>query len=357
MSLRKIKLICSLLSLMLFCSLAVSALADTQIVMSFLGDCTLGSEERLMDADYAFAAAMGEEGYGYYFQNVVDILSQDDVTLANLECVLRDNPYGAVDKTYVFRGLPGYAQILSLGSVEAVNLENNHILDYGNAGKTNTIQALTDADVAYSDMENAYIYEENGIRVAFIGLLRSNYFTYSEAFFSYIAQLQEDGVNAIVVSLHYGEEYSAYHNQGQSSMAYRMIDAGVDIIVGTHPHVLQGIEVYNERLILYSIGNFVFGGNASVRSMQTIIPQVTLQFSDDGELTGTKLRIYPAHISSDDSEQTYNNNYQPVLVQGEQAEAVYALLEQDSTVETAPVLEAETQEYREYEWIDVTSQE
>ncbi|MBN1777873.1 MAG: CapA family protein [Clostridiales bacterium] len=338
-------------------SLAGGAIADTQIVMSFLGDCTLGSEERLQDEPYAFAAAMGEEGYGYYFRNVKDLLELDDVTLANLECVLRVNEYGSKDKTYIFRGPPEYAQILALGSVEAVNLENNHTLDYGMAGWNDTIQALTDAGIAYSGMEQAYIYEKDGVRIAFLGLLRANYFTHREEFFEYFAQLREDGVNAIVVSLHFGEEYSAYHNDGQASMAYYMIDAGADLVLGTHPHVLQGMEVYNGRLILYSLGNFVFGGNAEVRSLQTIIPRVTFRFSDDGALLGTRLRIYPAHISGDDTGQKHDNNYQPVLVRGEQAAAVYALLDQDSVENPVPVLETETDAYREYAWIATAPQQ
>jgi len=350
------KILAGLLACLLMVGLfAANAWAGTQIVLTFLGDCTLGSEERLKDEDYSFAAAMGEEGYDYYFRNVKDLLAEDDVTLANLECVLRENKYGSKDKTYVFRGLPEYAQILKLGSVEAVNLENNHTLDYGKAGLNDTIQALDDAGVAWSGMEDAYIYEKDGIRVAFIGLLRANYFNYREAFFEYIARLKEAGVNAVVVSLHFGEEYSAYHNDGQASMAYYMIEAGADLVIGTHPHVIQGMEVYNDRLIFYSLGNFVFGGNASIRSLQTILPRVTLQFSDDGELEGMQLRIYPAHISGDDSGQKHDNNYQPVLAQGEQADAVYALLDQDSTTMPAPVLETQTDTYREYEWIYLTS--
>ncbi len=333
-----------------------NALADKQIVMTFLGDCTLGGEDRLLHKYYAFDSAMEEGDYGYYFRNVSDLLAQDDLTVANLECVLRESKTGgSKDKTYVFRGEPAYTNILTLGSVEAVGLENNHTLDYGSRGLQDTKQALTDAGIPYFDMSDTFYYEKDGVRIAFLGLQRAYYYTLGEEFIQKVQALHDDpDVDMVIVTLHFGEEYSAAHNRGQEVMAYRMIDAGADLIIGTHPHVVQGMEIYKDRLILYSLGNFVFGGNSNIRSIQTIIPRITLKFSDDDELLGVKLRIYPAHISGDDSGQDNDNNYQPVLVQGEQAQAVYAMLDTDSILMPAPAMETETEQYRDYQWIDVT---
>ena len=336
-----------------------NALADKTIVMTFLGDCTLGGEDRLLHKPYAFAAAMDGEGYGYYFKNVKDLLAQDDLTVANLECVLRtDTRGGSKDKTYVFRGEPEYTQVLTLGSVEAVGLENNHTLDFGDKGLADTKQALDAAGISYFDMSDTLFYEKDGIRVAFLGLQRAYYYTLGEEFLQKIQALHDDpDVDAVIVTLHFGEEYGAAHNRGQEVMAYRMIDAGADMIVGTHTHIIQGMEIYNDRLIFYSLGNFVFGGNSNIRSMQAIIPRVIFRFSDDGALEGVKLRIYPAHISGDDSGMDNDNNYQPVLVQGKQAQTVYDMLDNDSVSMPAPVPEAVTDEYREYQWINITPQQ
>lgn len=347
-----------LLCVLTACLLVGNALGETQVVLTFLGDCTLGGEERLLHKYYAFAAAMEEEGYGYYFKNVRDLLLEDDLTVANLECVLRNETTGGVkDKTYVFRGFAEYTEILKLGGVEAVSLENNHTLDYGKAGLKDTKQALRDAGIAYHDQEDTYFFEKDGVRIAFLSLNGVVWATYKEnapAFVEKIKRLDEDDtVDAIVVSLHFGVEYSAFHSDGQTNMARRMIDAGADLIIGTHPHVIQGMEVYKERLILYSLGNFVFGGNSNVRSLQTIVPRVTFAFSADGNLTGTKLRVYPAHISSAVPGTDNDNNYQPVLVEGRQAQIVYAMVDKDSHTAPAPVLEAETEAYREYGWIEI----
>lgn len=340
------------------------AFAEQTVVMTFLGDCTLGGEDRLLTKPYAFAAAMEGEGYGYYFKNVRDLLAEDDLTVANLEVVLRDDTAGAVQKTgsvYSFRGAAAYTEILTLGSVEAVGLENNHTLDFGEAGLRDTKQALADAGISYFDMAEPYVYEKDGVRIAFLGLNGVRWGDYSAngpGFVEKIKALKADeNIDAIVVALHYGEEYNSFHSEGQTKMAYRMIDAGADMIIGTHPHVLQGMEVYNERLILYSIGNFVFGGNSNIRSIQTIIPRVTFRFSDDHEFLGAQLRVYPAHISGDASGRDNDNNYQPVLVQGRQAQIVYDKVDKDSLKKPAPVLDTETDQFRDYQWIDVTARE
>ena len=353
-----------ILSLFMALLLTGGAFADQTVVMTFLGDCTLGGEDRLLTKPYAFAATMGDEGYGYYFQNVGDLLAEDDLTVANLEVVLRDDTTGAAKKTgsvYTFRGESAYTEILKLGSVEAVGLENNHTLDFGEAGLQDTKQALADAGISYFDMADTYVYEKDGIRIAFLGLNGVRWAHYSANGPGFVEKIQalkaDESIDAIVVALHYGEEYNNFHSEGQTKMAYRMIDAGADLVVGTHPHVLQGMEVYNDRLILYSIGNFVFGGNSNIRYIQTIIPRITFKFSDDNEYLGAQLRIYPAHISGDSSGGDNDNNYQPVLVEGRQAQIVYDKIDKDSLKKPAPVLDTETDQFRDYQWIDVTVQE
>lgn len=325
-----------------------SALADTQIVMTFVGDCTVGCEDRLLNKDYSFAKVVEREGYGYFLSKVKDFFSEDDLTVANFEGVLKDTHYGAANKTYCFRGLPDYAQILVLGSVEAVNLANNHTGDYGATGRITTLKALKAANVKTFDETSEYIFEKNGIKIAFCGFWGVG-FNKRADIAARIRQLKEEGANAVICALHFGEEYATYHNKVQTQVARMVIDAGADLVVGHHPHIVQGMEVYNSRTIFYSVGNFLFGGNAEVRSNESLVPRVTMTFSDDGTYLGQQVLLYPANESGN----TEMNDYQPRLVQGEAADAVFAKLDADSEALTYQ----QKDDYREYPFLEAGTEE
>lgn len=183
------------------------------------------------------------------------------------------------------------------GSVEAVGLENNHTDDYGSTGKRTTKTALTEAGVVWFDAETPYILEKGGVRIAFLSIWQQWVFHYGKQYDATIAALKAEGINAVVVYIHSGEEYNPYHIEKQTS-----------------------------------------------------IPQVTFTFSGDGEYLGQQLRIYPANVSGD----AENNDYQPRLVSGDAALAVYALIDQDSATADAPVLEIETDSYRDYRQVTDT---
>ena len=154
-----------------------------------------------------------------------------------------------------------------------------------------------------------------------------------------IADAKDAGANAVIAYMHAGGEYYSYHIPAQTDLAHNLIDAGADLVVGSHPHVIQGAEVYNGRLILYSLGNFVFGGNTTVRSLETIIPRVALSFADDGTYLGLSLLLYPANVSGNASE----NDYQPRIVQGEAAEAVFARFDRYSEQAEELIVKAQTE--------------
>ncbi|MFH1880844.1 MAG: CapA family protein [Bacillota bacterium] len=333
-----------LLVWIILCS-AGASFADQTVVISFLGDCTIGCQDEVYDWENGFAQMAAREGYAWFFREVQPLLSLDDLTVANFEGVLKENAYGKTEKTYNFRGLPDYAQILAMGSVEAVGLSNNHAEDYGEPGQRATREALLNAGVHYFDSENVYIYEKNNIRIAFLSVWERWMFQFGQQYVETVSGLKAGGVNAVVIYVHFGEDYSPYHMERQTTIAMRFIDAGADLIIGSHPHVLQGIDLYGDRLILYSLGNFVFGGNVKVRAMETMIPQVTFAFSDDGEYLYQQLRVYPANVSGD----ALDNDYQPRLLTGEAADAVYRLIDQDSADFTVPYVTGET--CREYEQI------
>ena len=324
------------------CLLAGGAAAEKQITLTFVGDCTLGSEERLMGKDYSFAQAVERVGYAGFLSAVEPLFRSDDLTVANFEGVLKDNAYGKANKTYCFRGLPAYAQILSLGSIDAVSLSNNHTGDFGNAGRKSTRSALENAGVSWFDATDAFYYERDGMTVAFCGFWRAGYYARREEYVQLIQSLRQKGADVVVCMLHFGQEYSPLHSEEQTEMARTMIDAGADLVIGHHPHVVQGVEVYRNRTICYSLGNFLFGGNAAVRANECLIPRVTLTFDDSGEYLSQQVRLYPGNSSGN----AEVNDYHPRLVENDAAKAVFALVDQDGGQK--PEIAAQTDAYRDY---------
>ena len=310
-----------------------TALAEKTVTLTFVGDCTLGGEDWLINREGSFHDYARKEGYTYFFEKMRDFFSEDDLTIINFEGVLKDDSRDAVNKTYCFRGPTDFARILPLSSIEAVNLDNNHTLDYGKRGKTSTVEALTGAGVHVFDELTPYIFEKDGIKIAFFGMQRVHFFSLREQLKEQIRILrEEEGVNAIIFSQHAGTEYSSQHTNAQIDLAHKLIDMGADFIAGSHPHVVQGMDIYKNRTICYSLGNFAFGGNASVKAIETVVVDAALTFDDDGTYLGQQLTLYPANISG-----TYpQNNFQPILVSGDAAQAVMKLIQLDTPYELAP---------------------
>lgn len=329
-----------------------TALAEKTVTLSFVGDCTLGGEDWLINREGSFHDYARKEGYTYFFEKMRDFFSEDDLTIINFEGVLKDDSRDAVNKTYCFRGPTDFARILPLSSIEAVNLDNNHTLDYGKRGKTSTVEALTGAGVHVFDELTPYIFEKDGIKIAFFGMQRVHFFSLREQLKEQIRILrEEEGVNAIIFSQHAGTEYSSQHTNAQIDLAHKLIDMGADFIAGSHPHVVQGMEVYNGRYIFYSMGNFCFGGNVKVRALESCALRLTLTFDDDGTYLGQQLRVYAANVSGDPEV----NDFQPRLVTGEAAEAVWARIDAASEGQEGPVAQGDG--WRDYAYLPAPTPE
>lgn len=320
--------------------LPAAALADETLTLTFLGDCTIGGEDRLREYDYSFDGYVRQYGYDYFFREVQSVIAKDDLTIANLEGCFINYESGAVDKTYNFRGPKDYVEILTGSSVEAVSIANNHIMDYGYDGVTHTINTLQAASLPYFGTNDAvqqtWIWEQGNVKVGFVSMEISYwYYRHRNLLKSQVQELRDAGCAVVICVMHGGEEYRARHLAIQEQFAHTVLDYGVDIIVGHHPHVLQGIEVRDGKTICYSIGNFVFGGNAAIRAPYTALFQFTLTFSDEGEYLGHQLNIIPALPSGEKD----FNNYQPVLATGADAEAVMAQIQYDTKFTLEPYVE------------------
>lgn len=276
---------------------------EERFTLTFAGDCTLGSNPANYHALASFPNLVGED-YGYPFRNVLEYFENDDFTMVNLEGVLGLVGYPA-EKTFTFRGPAEYVNILTENSVEAVTLANNHSLDYGRAGYESTTNLLTEAEVTYVEKDSSALYTtESGLTV---GLYAASFVIDQSDLEAEVAALREQGAEVVVFAIHWGAEGYYYPLSHQVQQAYDAIDAGVDIVYGSHPHVLQKIEEYNGGIIFYSMGNFSFGGNHHPNDMDTVVLQQEVIRYPDGTVSLGELTIIPACISST----SVNNNFQP----------------------------------------------
>ena len=289
------------------------------ITISAAGDVTLGNYVG-QDYSYSFRQMYDTiDSEGYFFENVYDIFSQDDMTIVNLECVLTCSEEMTEGRTYNIKGDPEYANLLTYGSVEAVGMANNHRLDFGEKGTQDTLAALESAGIVYAYDKNVGIYEAKGIRIGFVSVNEVGWGQGVESLMKDgIAKLQEEGADLILACCHWGIERDNYPTDFQQKFGRECIDWGADLVIGHHPHVLQGVEEYQGKYIIYSLGNFCFGGNRNPVDKDTMIAQQTFTFLNGEKQEDAVFRIIPCAITSDRT----RNDYRPTPEQGEEAKRI-----------------------------------
>ncbi|MBB3128911.1 poly-gamma-glutamate synthesis protein (capsule biosynthesis protein) [Paenibacillus rhizosphaerae] len=241
------------------------------IRIHFVGDMIFsGKVETLLES----------KGYSYPFTYLGDLFKKDDLTLGNLETPVTTRGVGAKNKTYVFKSSPKALDALRAAGMDAVTLANNHILDQGEEGLLDTVTHLGASGIKYvgagKNAARAYAPEYfsiKGMKVALVGASR----VYPES--SWAAGTSKPGVasaygqapevlksiaearknaDLVIVMAHWGIERQSTPDANQKALAHAFVDAGADLIIGAHPHVLQGLEQYKGKWIAYSTGNFIF---------------------------------------------------------------------------------------------------
>ena len=307
--------------------------APVSLTLSVVGDCTLGTDETF-DYDTSLNAYYENYGADYFLQNVRSIFSADDLTIANFEGTLTDSDERE-DKTFAFKAPASYASILSGSSVEAVNTANNHSHDYGDQGFDDTLAALDDAGIVHFGYDETAVMDIKGITVGMVGIYELyDHLDREQQLKDNIAKVQADGAQLIVVIFHWGNETETVPDSNQTTLGRMAIDLGADLVCGHHPHVLQGIETYKGKNIVYSLGNFCFGGNSSPSDMDTMIYQQTFTIDADGVKNDNVTNIIPCSISS----AAYDgyNNYQPTPAEGDEATRILEKInERSSWISTA----------------------
>ena len=307
--------------------------SPVSLTLSVVGDCTLGTDETF-DYDTSLNAYYENYGADYFLQNVKDIFSTDDLTIANFEGTLTDSDERE-DKAFAFKAPASYASILTGGSVEAVNTANNHSHDYGEQSFDDTLAALDDAGIVHFGYDETAVMDVKGIKVGLVGIYELyDHLEREQQLKDNIAKVKADGAQLIVVIFHWGNETETVPDSNQTTLGRIAIDEGADLVCGHHPHVLQGIETYKGRNIVYSLGNFCFGGNSSPSDMDTMIYQQTFTIDADGIKKDNVTNIIPCSISS----AAYDgyNNYQPTPAEGDEATRILGKInERSSWISTA----------------------
>ncbi len=289
----------------------------TVLTISAAGDCTLGTDESFgYEGTFpaSYDAANGDASV--FLKGVASIFAHDDLTLVNMEGALTEST-DRQDKTFAFKGKADYVRVLTEGSVEAATLANNHSYDYGNEGYWDTFGTLGKAGVMPFGYEESPVMLIKGIPVGLIGI---NDLT-GGAETQLIAELEKvkrKGARLIICYFHWGTELEPYADENQRDLAHLAIDHGAHLVLGAHPHIVQGTETYKGRRIIYSLGNFCFGGNSNPRNKDALIYQERFAF-EDGYLHGSDGgTLIACRISST----PYYNDYRPVLYEGAEKERV-----------------------------------
>lgn len=287
------------------------------IKVSAAGDFTLGTDESF-PYQGSFPQEAKSNGLPYFVAKLDNIFQQDDLTTVNLETTFT-HATKKTEKTFRFKGDPSYTKILTMGGIESVNLANNHIHDYLEQGYQDTMDNLEKEGIGYFGYENHYVTTIKGIKVGALGYEGWSDTPEVRSLVSQdIEKLREQGVKIILVHFHWGIEKSYVPSESQRNLARYTIDSGADLVLGHHPHVVQGIEEYKGKFIVYSLGNFMFGGNRNTIDKDTFVFQQTFHIQD-GELSDKKeIDVVPFSISSVSN----RNNYQPVKLTGAEAERV-----------------------------------
>ncbi|MED0674386.1 CapA family protein [Aneurinibacillus thermoaerophilus] len=291
------------------------------ITVSAAGDVTIGRDEAY-PYPFSFEHEVMKNGKAFFGKHIRAIFNRDDLTIVNLETTLTTATAKAT-KTFRFRGKPEYVQILTLSGIDAVNLANNHTHDYLREGYEDTIKNLQKYHIGYFGYDNKYMKTIKGIKIGLLGYEGwENSEKLQRTIARDIAELRGRGTQIVIVSFHWGVERSYYPNRTQKALGRYAVERGADLVLGHHPHVMQGIEEYKGKFIVYSLGNFVFGGNKNPKDKDTFIFQQTF-YVKSGSLTGEQeIRIIPCSISSVKE----RNNYQPLPLKGVEAERVRARL-------------------------------
>lgn len=238
----------------------------------------------------------GNGDFKFPFLEIADYLRKADILFGNLEGPISDKGE-KVGSIYSFRAEPKVIEGLTYAGFDILSLANNHAFDYGWEALEDTLNRLEEADIGYAGTGHPVIKEVKGTKIGFLAYtnLGLPFWGISWADWNNLEEIKKEiqevkqKVDILIVSLHAGEEYSKEPNQFQVNFSKAAIEAGADVVVGHHPHVIQPNEKYKEGYIFYSLGNFIFDQGFSEETMKGQIVEILIE---EGEIK----EVYPREI-------------------------------------------------------------
>ncbi len=303
-----------------------SATAPTELVIIAVGDIMLDGTAR---------PTLTKLGYDYPFAQMRRYFSGAQIVFGNVEGPLTDRGVPDQDKKFVFRSPPAkVGAALKNAGFNVVSLANNHTLDYGADGLTQTMEALDAAGIQYAGAganlmaaRQPVMFQAGDQRVAILAYsvtLPENFYAGKNkagTAFAHEEHVRDDVMAAreqadiVLVSFHWGQEGKTALRDYQTRLGHLAIDSGASAVIGHHPHILQGIEHYKDGIILYSLGNFTFG-SYSMRSARSAVAQLRFRNS-----RLQRVQMFPINVNN------FEVQFQPQPLYGEAADAVIADLQ------------------------------
>ncbi len=284
-----------------------------ELTLTFVGDCTLGTNQN-HPYENTFHQYYDDNGEDYFLENVRHIFAADDLTVVNLEGSLT-NATEREEKLYNHKGPPEYVRILTGSSVEVATMGNNHRLDYGEAGLAETVETLENAGIDYCYNQVYLVREVRGVKVGFVSVSAYDDGDGVEFFLNEgYRVLRQAGCSIVVACIHWGEDKMYIPNEFQTALGHKIIDMGYDLVVGSHPHVLQAIECYQGKYICYSLGNFCYGGSRNPADKDSGIFQQKFTLIDGVVQVNNDVQFLPCSLSG----RSDWNNCQPRLLSGKE---------------------------------------
>ena len=247
-----------------------------EVNLSFVGDVSLADNFEIIPK----YDERGEGIYGILSEEVVNIMNDADIMVANNEFTISDRGEPMLNKYYTFRANTNRVGIYNEMGVDLVTLANNHVYDFGEDAFLDTLDTLTNNDIPYvgagrniEEASRPYYFIANGYKIAFVNATRAEKFiltpeatdttggvlrAYDPTRFKEAIKTVKENSDFVIALIHWGKEDSHELEQVQIDTGKEYIDAGADILIGTHAHTLQGIEFYNDKPIIYNIGDFIF---------------------------------------------------------------------------------------------------
>ncbi|MCT4619964.1 MAG: CapA family protein [Marinisporobacter sp.] len=281
--------------------LLIGVMDKRQVNLVFVGDILL---------DRGVRKIVDERGYDYPYRNIKDILRKGDNTFGNLESPITQRGIPVYKRRdLIFRGDIENTKALKEAGFHILNLANNHTMDYRSIGIADTMKHLEKANIKSLGVIDPHrknkmvIMKRKGIRFGYLGysvfppegyIYSKERMDISRADMKTIGDTirkAKEGCDYLILSFHWGNEYEFYPSEVQKNLAHTAIDQGADLVIGHHPHVLQGLEQYKEKFIFYSLGNFIFDKQRNKGTDETIIVNAKIENNKCKEITLIPIRI------------------------------------------------------------------